>query len=126
MEIVQQMALQLKVFRIFWGCADLSFYWMKSHKNLHTKYMLLEKRIVQLLCAYLTRGRFNSVFSKILLIVISRLVVNGIAHFFFFYTRCILLEKTLVQFLCTYLARERLNNFFFQNSFDNHISASVA
>ena len=60
--------------------------------------------MVQLLCPYLTRGLCNSVFSKIILIVISGLVMNGIAKKICICMRYILLEETLVQFVCTYLA----------------------
>ena len=38
--------------------------------------------MVQFLCTYLTRGLFNSVVYKILLIVISQLLLHGIAQNF--------------------------------------------
>ena len=82
-EIVQQIALQSNVFQIFLGgCADLGFCWMKWNKNLYTRYILSERTMVQFLRTYLARGRCNSVFSKVLLIVISRLPLHGIAQKF--------------------------------------------
>ena len=35
---------------------------MKMHKNLYTRYRLLERKIVQFLYIYITRGRCNPVF----------------------------------------------------------------
>ena len=55
---------------------------MKLRKNFYERYMVLEKTLVQFVCTYLVRGRCNSVFFKIILIVISRLVENGIAQKF--------------------------------------------
>ena len=66
--------------------------------------------MIQFLCTYLTKGHCDSVFSKILLTVISRPLKNEIAQFF--YNRYIVLEKTLVQLVCTYLARAQCNSVF--------------
>ena len=52
----------IKRFPDFLGCADLSFYLMKSHKNLYTRYRLLERKIVQFLYICVTKGRSNPVF----------------------------------------------------------------
>ena len=49
-------------------------------QNLYTRCILLEETLLQFVCTYLLRGRCNSIFSKILLIVISQLVVSGIAQ----------------------------------------------
>ena len=38
--------------------------------------------MLQFLCTYLSRGRCNSVFYKILLVVISQLLLHGIAQNF--------------------------------------------
>ena len=51
---------------------------MELHKNLYERYIVLEKTLVQYACTYLDRGCCNSVFSKNLLIVISRLLLHGI------------------------------------------------
>ena len=104
------MAMQSNFFQIFLGSADLDFYWIKSHKYLCTRCILLKKTMVQFLCIYLTRGRCKCAFSKILLIVTFRLVVNGFAQNF--YTRYILLEETVVLFACIYLARRRCHSVF--------------
>ena len=56
---------------------------------------------------YLDRGHCNSVFSKILLVVISRLVANGTEK-----KITSKREETLEQFVCTYLARGRCNSVF--------------
>ena len=55
---------------------------MKLGKNFYERYILLEKTLVQFVCTYLDRGRCNSVFSKIPLIVISWLLLHGIAQNF--------------------------------------------
>ena len=55
---------------------------MKLRKNFYKRYIVLEKTLVQFVCTYLDRGRCNSVFYKILLIVISQLLLHGIAQNF--------------------------------------------
>ena len=77
---------------------------MELHKKFYTRYILLEKTLVQFVCIYLTRGSCNSVISKILLTVILRLVVNGIAQNFLHKIHTI--RRKLVQFVYTYFARE--------------------
>ena len=49
-------------------------------QNLYTRCILLEETLLQFVCTYLLRGRCNSIFSKILLIVISRLLLHEIAR----------------------------------------------
>ena len=61
--------------------------------------------MVQFSRAYLTRGRCNSVFSKIILIVISRLVENGIAQRVL--QVYVLFEKNVSTIFFTYLTRGR-------------------
>ena len=67
----------IKRFPDFLGCADLGFYWMKSYKNLYTKYIQLEIIMMQFGCIQLNRGRCYSVFFKILVIVLSRILLHG-------------------------------------------------
>ena len=107
----------IKRFLDFLGCSDLGFYWMISHKNLYIRYKLLERKMVQFLWTYHTRGRCNSVFSQILLIVIPRLIVNGILQFFFQKIRNIRKITVpyiykLVQYVCTNLSRGRCSYVF--------------
>ena len=45
---------------------------MELRKNYFKRYIVFEETLVQFVCAYLARGRCNSVFSKIFLIVISQ------------------------------------------------------
>ena len=53
---------------------------MELHKMFYKRYTVLEETLVQFVCTYLARRRCNSVFSKILLIVMSRLLWHGIAQ----------------------------------------------
>ena len=55
---------------------------MELRKIFYERYIVLEKILVQFVCTYLDRGRCNSVFSKILFIVISWLLLHGIAQNF--------------------------------------------
>ena len=55
---------------------------MELRKIFFERYIVLEKTLVQFVCTYLDRGRCNSVFSKILLIVITWLLLHGIAQNF--------------------------------------------
>ena len=55
---------------------------MELRNNFYEIYIVLEKTLVQFVCTYLDRGRCNSVFSKILWIVISWLLLHGIAQIF--------------------------------------------
>ena len=57
---------------------------MELRKTFYERYIVLEKTLVQFVCTYLDRGRCNSVFSKILLIVIIWLLLHGIAQTFIF------------------------------------------
>ena len=111
MHIPHKGALQFCFFKnSFDGHISVCSEWnWKKAKNC-TGYILLEETLVQFVCTYLARGRCNSVFSKILLIVISWPVVNGIAQKF--YARYILLEEIFIQFVCTYLTRERCSSVF--------------
>ena len=90
---------------------------------LENGYTFPKLSIIQFLCTCLTRECCNSVFSKILLTVISRLVVNGIAQNFLHKVHII--RRTLVQFVCTYLTRGRCNFVFFQNYSDSNVSACI-
>ena len=55
---------------------------MELRKNFYERYMILEKTLVKFVCIYLHRGRCNSLFSKILLLVISWLQLHGITQNF--------------------------------------------
>ena len=55
---------------------------MELRKNFYKRYIVLEKTLVQFVCTYLDRRRCNSVFSKILLVVISWLLLHGFAQNF--------------------------------------------
>ena len=77
-----QGALQSQLFQNFCKNADLVFYWMKSHKNLHARHELLEITFIYFSCIELNNVHQYSVFSKILVIIVSRLLLNGILKFF--------------------------------------------
>ena len=114
----------IKHFLDFLECAKLGFYLMKSHKNIYTRCILLENTMIQFLCTYLTRGRCNSAFYKILLIIISQLLLNGIAQNFRWN---ICTTRDDIDIISVVLPHQgALQFYFFKNSFDSHISASVA
>ena len=115
------MALQLNVFQSF-GDAHIS-YQMKSYKNLYTKCIKLERMMVQFLCTYLSRGSWNFVFSKIILIVISQNIVIGIAHKFL--QKIYSIKKKHWYNQCVHTLLEGAAILFFQNSFDIVISRLI-
>ena len=51
---------------------------MKPHKNFYARYVLLKITMIQFRCVYLCRWCCYSVFSKILMIILSRLPLLGI------------------------------------------------
>ena len=63
------------------GCIHLNFLWIKLHKNLYTKYVSLKITMVQFGCIYLSR-RLNSVFLKILVLILSRILLYEIVQNF--------------------------------------------
>ena len=91
---------------------------MKSHKNLYTRYILLERTMVQFLCMYLAKGRFNSVFflffSKFFDIYISACGKWNCKTKL--YTRYILLKKYWCN-LCVHTSLERRCNSIFSKIF---------
>ena len=84
-------------------------------------YFLLYKQKIN---SYLTRGRCNSVFHKILLIVIPKLLFHGIAQNFRWNMR---IASDDIDIISVILPHQRtLQLHFFENSSDSHNLASIA
>ena len=62
---------------------------MELHKKFYTRYILLEEILVKFMCPHPAKGRCNSVFSKILLIVMCRHLLHGIVQNFMWKIRTV-------------------------------------
>ena len=62
---------------------------MELRKKFYERYIVLEKTLVQFVCTHIARGHCNSVFSKILSIVISLLLLYEIAQNFIWNIRTV-------------------------------------
>ena len=117
------MALQSNVFQLF-DMRRSRLLLVEMKQNLYTGYILLEKTTVQFLCTYITRRRCNSVFAKIILIVISRLLSHGIIQNFIWNICTARDDIEKVSVIVPHQGAVQL--LFFENSCDSHDLASIA